>query len=500
MAALIVKTKYGSVEGIQNGEVEQYLGIPYAAPPVGPLRFKPTEDPTPWEGVKDCKKYGSAAPQLYVEGLTRFRGEGETPLNEDCLYLNVTTPKADDQKRPVLFWVHGGAFQKGSATMGIYEPSFAKEGLVVVNCNYRVGVLGFMDLSAYLGEEYSQMGNSGMMDIIHALKWTKENIAAFGGDPDNVTIMGQSAGSKIVGFLTVMKPAKGLFTKAIMLSGSVQCLRDRKTAQKVGDMFMADAGLTKENAKELLTMPWEEIVERQKKIFAGLNLHTVGAEFDGVNFEGRNALDIISNQTANNVPTLVGTNRDELDLYWNVYKFHELDDFMAERLFADYGPIVKADIDERLAGLDKESEEYHRKFVYLTTEYIYRAGCNQMAVACADAGQPVYMFRNDWEQNGASGTPFLACHGSETQFIFGDASVIKKITDTPEHAKQAQQMHDSCINFIKTGKPFAEGMVEWPEFNSNTRQMMVFNGEGHVERSPLPDISPEMPHQVFRIH
>lgn len=494
---MAISIKQGKIDGIMADGVEQFLGIPYAAPPVGALRFRPPQPPAAWDGIRECKRYGSAAPQLYVEGLTSFRGEGETPLNEDCLYLNVTTPKADDEKRPVLFWIHGGAFQKGSATMGIYEPSFAKEGLVVVNCNYRVGVLGFMDLSEYLGKEYSQSGNTGMLDIVQALKWTKENIASFGGDPENITIMGQSAGAKIVGFLTVMKPAKGLFNKAIMLSGSVQCLRDPATARKVTDMFMKDAGLTKETAAELLDMPWDQIVDKQKKLFAGLNLHTVGAEFDGINFEGRNALDIISDQTANNVPTLVGTNRDELDLYWHVYKFHELDDFMAERLFGSYGPIVKADMDEQLAGLDKDSSEYHRKFVSLTTEYIYRAGCNQMAVACADAGQPVYMFRNDWEQNGASGTPFLACHGSETQFIFGPASVIKKITDTPEHAKQAQQMHDSCINFIKHGKPSAEGMPEWPEFNSSTRLMMVFDGEGHVERSPLPDISPEMPHQVF---
>ncbi len=500
---MIVETTLGKVEGIVNGNCEQYLGIPYAAAPVGELRFRAPADAQPWEGVRECKKYGHAAPQLYVEGLTKFRGEGETPLSEDCLFLNVTTPKADDSRRPVLFWVHGGAFQKGSATMGIDELSFAKEGMVVVNCNYRVGVLGFMDLSEYLGEEFSTMANNGLLDIIKAMEWTKKNIANFGGDPENITVAGQSAGGKIVGFLTCCKKAKGLFNKAVLLSGAVQCLRDRGTAAAIGRQFMEDAGLNKENAKELLTMPWEEIVDKQKKIFAGLNLHTVGAVFDEENFEGRNALDIVANKTGNNVPLLIGMNRDELDLYWHVYNFHELDDFMAERLFGDYGKLVQEDIAKQVAGLDKDSEEYHRAFVHWTTEYIYRTGAVQLAAAAADAGQPVYVYQNNWEKDNIRKTKngpcyHLACHASESQFIFGSGMI--QGPKTPEHELQVKLMHDSVINFMKDGRPHAEGMPEWPEFNTNTRQMMVFEGEGHIERTPLPEVDPRMPHQVIWMH
>lgn len=492
-----VETTLGKIEGIVKEGCEQYLGIPYAAAPTGELRFLPPQDAQPWVGVRECRKYGPAAPQLYVPGLTHFRGEGETPLSEDCLYLNVTTPKADEDKRPVLFWIHGGAFQKGSATLGIDELSFAKEGVVVVNCNYRLGVFGFMDLSEYLGERYAYMANNGLLDILKALEWTKANIASFGGDPDNVTVAGQSAGAKITGFLTCCKKAKGLFRKAILLSGGIQCLRDKKTAQAIGKRFMESAKLDKDNAKELLTMPWETIVEKQKRIFAGLNLHTVGAVFDGENFEGNNALDIVLSKSGNNVPLLLLTNRDEIDLYWQVYGFRELDETTAERLFGDYGELVRKDLLKKLAGLDKDSEEYHRAFVYWMSEYIYRAGAVQFAAAAADAGQPVWLCRNDWEKDNqdGSGTGYLACHGSESQFLFGSGTV--QAPSSPEHDLQAHLMHESVLHFLKEGRPFAEGLPVWPRFTSGSRLMMVFNGEGHVERSALPQTDPRMPHQVI---
>lgn len=198
------------MEGMEIQGIHQLLGIPYAKPPVGALRFMPTEPAEPWTGIRSCRKLGHAAPQLYVPGLTFLKKE--EPLDEDCLYLNVTTPDTTG-KLPVLCWIHGGAFQKGSATAGINPPSFAREGMVVVNMNYRLGALGFMDMSGYLGDAYRQSGNSGLLDIIEALRWVRKNIASFGGDPDNVTIMGQSAGAKLCGALIIMKKPEGCFKK-----------------------------------------------------------------------------------------------------------------------------------------------------------------------------------------------------------------------------------------------------------------------------------------------
>lgn len=206
----IVSTKYGKLEGFLQEGMLQFRGIPYAEPPVGKLRFLPPREIAPWSGVRECRQYGHAAPQIPVPGLSRLQ-PGEEP-DEDCLYLNVTTPSLSG-RHPVLFWIHGGAFQKGSSTLGIDPISFAREGITVVSANYRLGALGFLDVSGVLGPSYNASGNSGLLDILTALRWTRDCIASFGGDPDNVTIIGQSAGAKMVSTLTVMKEARGLFQK-----------------------------------------------------------------------------------------------------------------------------------------------------------------------------------------------------------------------------------------------------------------------------------------------
>ncbi len=483
---MIIHSACGSMEGLETEGMHQFLGIPYAKPPVGELRFKPTEPLDPWEGVRSCKKYGHAAPQLYVPGLTSLK-EDET-LDEDCLYLNVTTPDVTG-KKPVLFWIHGGAFQKGSATLGINPRDFAKEGIVVVNINYRLGALGFMDFSGYLGDAYKQSGNNGLLDIIQALKWVKENISAFGGDPENVCIMGQSAGAKICGTLTIMKKAKGLFQKAVLCSGAVQCTRDVHTAQMIAGEFVQEAGLTAETAKQLLTMPWENILKAQTNIFAGLNLHTVGPVFDGINFEENDSLALIQHGASQGVSLLMGTNRDEMNLYWHVYKVHDLDEKLAVKLFGNRAPIVL----KNYAEIPKD-ENFHKNLVHFLTEYIYRSGDVKMAEAAADAGQDVYFYRLDWDRQA-----YKACHASETQFLMGQGSVIKDVDQSEDHEVLVKQMHGAFVEFIKHGKPSAPGMPEWETFDTKNRQMMVFDAPCHVEPAPESEVDPAMPFKVFEL-
>ena len=483
---MIINAACGRMEGIENENVHQFLGIPYAKPPVGALRFKPTEPLAPWKGIRSCKKLGHAAPQLYVPGLTSLK-EDET-LDEDCLYLNVTTPDVQG-KLPVLFWIHGGAFQKGSATLGINPIDFAKEGIVVVNINYRLGALGFMDFSKYLGSEYAQSGNNGLLDIIQALKWVKENISAFGGDPDNVCIMGQSAGAKICGTLTIMKKAKGLFHRAVLCSGAVQCTRDVHTAQKIADQFLQEANLTADTAKKLLTMPWEDILKAQTNIFAGLNLHTVGPVFDGINFEENDSLALIEHGASKGISLLMGTNRDEMNLYWNVYKVHDLEEKLATKLFGNRAPIVM----KEYRKIPKD-ENFHKNLVHFLTEYIYRSGDVKMAETAADAGQKVYFYRLDWDRQA-----YKACHASETQFLMGVGSVIKDVDTSKEHEELKAQMHGAFVKFIKDGTPAADGLPAWPAFDTNSRSMMVFDAPCHVERTPESEVTSEMPFKVFEL-
>ncbi len=506
---MIVTTPSGTVDGLQSGGLYQFRGIPYAAPPVGRNRLKPPVPVSPWSGVRSCKEYGHAAPQIPVPGLTYFQ-EGET-FDEDCLYLNITVPSTAVPKNenslpvkdsrqspateepqdllPVLFWVHGGAFQKGSANMGIDPVAFAREGLVVVAANYRLGALGFLDFSGYLGEEYCQSGNNGLLDIIEALNWTKQNIAAFGGNPDNITIMGQSAGAKLCATLTLMPKARGLFRRAVLCSGAAQCIRDRVTAQQITHRFMKDAGLTKDTAPQLLDLPWETILKAQQNLFTGLNLHTVGPVFDGINFPSDDALKLIIDGACRDIGILLGTNRDEMSLYWHIYHFHDLTLSHAYRLFGENAQQVLQDY----AKIPKD-DSFQDNFIHLLSEYIYRAPAVRMAQACAGAGQNVFLYRLDWDRQ-----PYKACHTSETQFLMGHDTNLPGLDSSAEHHRLSERMHAAFINFIKTGRPDADTLPLWPAYDTERQRMMVFNETCRIIRTPEPETPYDMPFQIFKL-
>lgn len=499
---MILTAPCGILDGLESGSLCQFRGIPYAAPPTGHNRLKPPAQAVPWTGIRSCKTYGHAAPQVLVPGLTYFQ-EGET-IDEDCLYLNVTAPTSaiPDSKTlagknrtgastllPVLFWVHGGAFQKGSANMGMDPAAFAREGLVVVAANYRVGALGFLDFSEYLGEEYAQSGNNGLLDIVEALRWTKRNIAAFGGDPENITIIGQSAGAKLCATLTLMPKANGLFRRAVLCSGAVQCIRDRTTARLVTRRFMKDAGLTVENAGQLLTMPWEKILNAQQQLFTGLNLHTVGPVFDRINFPADDALESIRSGSSRHIDILMGTNRDEMNLYWYIYQFHELTESHAFRLFGQNASLILKDY-ARL----KQDDAFQSNFVHLLTEYIYRAPAVHMAQVCAEAGQRVYLYRLDWDRQ-----PYKACHTEETQFLMGKDPNLPGLDTSAAHEELTKKMHTAFLRFIKTGTPEAEGLPQWPVYTADEQQMMIFDENCRITPTPEPETPAVFPYQIFRL-
>lgn len=476
----------GRMEGLDRGGFVQCLGIPYAKPPVGPLRFRPPEPAAPWEGVRDCRRPGHAAPQTAVPGLSHLT-KNET-MDEDCLYLNVTAPKGA-RRAPVLFWIHGGAFQKGSGLLGIRPETFAREGVVVVSANYRLGALGFLDVSGRLGEAYRQSGNSGLLDLTAALRWTRDNIGAFGGDPENVTIMGQSAGAKLCGALLLAPAAKGLFCRAVLSSGGVQCIRDQHTARRAAEAFFAEAGLAAGREEELLAMPWQTILRAQAPLFAGLNLHAVGPVFDGVTFDGGDAIAMLRRGAARDTAVLLGTNRDEMELYWQVYGVHGLDCALVERLFGNRAPLVM-----EAYGKIPHDAEFHRHFIRFFTEYVYRAPAVRMAEAAAEGGQTAYLYRLDWDRQA-----FRACHASETQFLMGMGLVIRDVDRSPAHERLARQMRGAFLSFLRTGRPEMEDLPPWPRFSLPDRAMMVFDAPCHVERAPEAGTDPRMPFQIFAL-
>lgn len=476
----------GQMRGRERGDLVQFLGIPYAKPPVGDLRFRPPEPLPPWEGVKDCCRPGHAAPQAAGEGPAHLT-KNEF-MDEDCLYLNVTAPKGA-VRAPVLFWIHGGAFQKGSGLLGIRPEQFAREGFVVVSCNYRLGALGFLDVSKWLGDAYRQSGNSGLLDITEALRWVQRNIEAFGGDPDRVSVMGQSAGAKLCGALTVSNGAEGLFRRAVLCSGAVQCIRTRRTAQRTAERFLKAAGLPEDRARELLTLPWRDIVRAQAVLFSGLNLHAVGPVFDGITFDGENAPALLRRKRLNPLELLLGTNRDEMELYRQIYGLDELTPEMAERLFGNRAAIVR-EACERIP----RDEKYEERLVHILTEYIYRAGTVGMAEAAADGGAAVYLYRLDWDRQ-----QLRACHASETQFLMGLGLVIRDMDRSEDHERLGRVMRGAFASFLRTGKPEAEGLPEWPRFTAADRDMMVFDAPCRIERTPEIGTDPSMPYDVFEL-
>lgn len=252
---------------------------------------------------------------------------------------------------------------------------------------------------------------------------------------------------------------------------------------------MAHAGLTKDSAHEILTMPWEAILKAQSPMFRGFNLHAAGPVFDGINFEGNDALALIRQQTGPRISLLMGTNRGETNLYWHIYHVHDMDESLAEKLFGNRAPIVM----KNYRKIPKD-ENFHQRFVHFLTEYIYRAGDIGMAETASDAGQNVYLYRLDWDRQA-----YKACHASETQFLMGMGSVIHDVDHSPAHEELKEEMHGAFTAFIKKGIPAAEGMPSWPKFDRENRSIMVFDHPCHVERAAASETDPAMPFQVFAL-
>src|SRR2546430_3183207 len=257
-----VETTTGAVQGRVKDGILDFRGIPYAAPPVGDLRFRPPQPVQPWSGVLDATHFGPMAPQNQG-AMERMFGAPPRPMDEDCLTLNVWTPACDDGKRPVMVWIHGGDFLYGTGATPWYDGrSFARDDVVLVTINYRLGAFGFLHVDG--------QGNNGILDQVSALEWVRDNIAAFGGDPGNVTAFGESAGAMSVGTLLGLPAAKGLFVKAIPESGAAHSPRTAEQAEHLARIFLAELGIdTGPNAGERLRDgPVERLLEVQSKVVA----------------------------------------------------------------------------------------------------------------------------------------------------------------------------------------------------------------------------------------
>lgn len=269
--SVIVQTSYGQLRGLQDRGVQVFRGVPYAQPPTAGLRFQPPQRPQRWTGVRDAREFGPAAPQYAgITGLAVKMMVG--PADEDCLFLNIWTPAADTGRRPVMVWIHGGAFVFGAGSQSLYDgATLAQRGdVVVVTINYRLGALGFLRLKDVSGGRIPSTGNEGILDQIAALEWVRDEIGHFGGDPGNVTIFGESAGSMSCATLLGAPRAKGLFHRAILQSGSANYLSSSEAATQMAEALMSEMGLEPDDVDTLAQVAPDRLVRGQQRLFGRL--------------------------------------------------------------------------------------------------------------------------------------------------------------------------------------------------------------------------------------
>jgi para-nitrobenzyl esterase len=473
---LVVQTKAGPLRGVRENGVAVFRGVPYAAAPVGELRFSPPQPSPNWLGVRDATKDGPVAPQGRSR-LAHVMGDFERQQSEDCLTLNIWTPTPDSKERPVLVWIHGGAFASGSGSLPWYSGErFAANGdVVVVSINYRLGALGFLCLPGI------SEGNLGLLDQIAALRFVRDNIAGFGGDPDNVTVVGQSAGAASIAILMTMREADGLFHRAILQSTPFgRMSRTLEDSHRIGRRLLEVLGLKPDEAPQLKILPSAQFVKAQgelarlEKKFADA-LAPFWPVIDGKIYPGE-AAPALKAGAGSGIDTMIGTTREEMAAFYCIdQEVANADHAAIEGVFAsmfksDHRPYYEEIRRMRASGTNAAL------LGGLMTDAMFRIGTLRMADARADQGRPAYVYQFDWQ----SPAGFESCHCIEIPFVFNNLS---NWTDAPmlkgakpdETRGLAEAMHGAWIAFARTGKPDHTRLPVWPPYRREDRMTMRFD-------------------------
>ncbi len=477
---VILKTPSGPIKGVVEDGIGIYRGIPYAEPPLGELRFAPPQDIKPWTDELDCTAFGDIA-------LQDAAGPGLT-MSEDCLTLNVWTPtNSADEKLPVYVWIHGGGFAIGSGAEPDYDgANFAKEGIVTVTINYRLNALGFF-ASRHTYNKYGTTGNWGLLDQIKALEWINANIGAFGGDKNNITIGGESAGSYSVSALITSPLAEGLFQRAIMESGSILGIpgnnfyskgnleRSIELCRMMGYTFGA-----KDNAQGLRALRSADanVLTQMSPLLQDFTI-TPAFMFTPV-FDGRvlpkDVYAALKNGRFNKVDLLWGYNGDEGSFFIPGNTDQLTYEMMAARMFgAEKGQAV---LERYPVDAEHSSGERTRRILgYGMLDAVMKP----YADALANAGKNVYGYKFNYATKENISNGLGAHHGSEIAYAFGNLPD----TASGEAKKLSQEMFTRWANFIKTGNPSVRGGAAWPKYNADDAQMLLFDKE--VKPAKLPD-------------
>jgi len=495
MSDVIVNTTAGKVRGIRERDVFVFKGIPYGAPTGGNRRFLPPVSPEPWSGVRDALEFGSSCPQRTQTAENQILGSRVLAQGEDCLVLNIWTRAiGDNKKRPVMVWLHGGGFAAGSGSSAIYNgTNLVKRGdVVVLTINHRLNVFGFLHLADVAGEKYAGSGMAGMLDIVLALQWVHDNIKAFGGDANNVTIFGESGGGRKVSLLLTMPSAKGLFHKGIIQSSPALRGMASTTGTDVAEHLLERLEIKKNEIEKLQNLPAQRLLEAvmsmplrtqvRSEVAAIASLMSFTPVVDG-RYLPANPFIPKASPYLNDVPIIIGTNRDEIALMvaGDPRRRRLTEEELTERLTARLGDRAKSILNAYRRS--RPSATPWDLFIGILSED-RRLGCIRLVESKIAAGKaPVFMYLFTWESD-YKGYLFKASHALEIPFVFDTTESMPLTGERPDKPQLVDSVSGAWLAFAHTSNPSHPGIPEWESYTLEKRATMILDVPCRLEYDP----------------
>lgn len=510
----IAETQYGKVRGFIHKDIFNFLGIPYGANTSGKNRFMPPQKPDSWKNIYPAVYWPNAAPQLTENFFSKDRYLAFTDywhyddISENCLGINVWTPGYNDNlKRPVMLWIHGGGFTSGNS---IEHPEYHGENMsrfgdiVFCSLNHRLGPLGFSDFAGIGGDKYSASGNAGMLDVVAALEWIRDNIVNFGGDPENVTIMGQSGGGAKVCTLMAMPSAKGLFSKAVALSGIGLRSGEKESSEKLAAYIMKEAGLSPAQVDKLQEMSWRDYYELSNKALARMRQETPNMGMMGGfspvadgNIVAQHPFSPEASPLAKDIPMIVSSTFYERSPSSFDSSLENITLDQAKEMVKTTRGFSRMQFGDNASEvIDAYAKSFPgRKPIEILSMVISnrQSQINLCNAKYKQGGAPVYLAWFGWNPPVFDGR-LRAFHTMDISFWYYNTDVQISHTGGGERPRKlAEKMTSSLVQFMKTGSPDGGGLPDWPEYTAENGETMILDDICEIKNDPDREARKSLP-------